>query len=577
MTLATSLASPSGQVIQALMHREHSLFIQAKDMAHALPADITSLDLKTGSLVLEVYYSGDDIERYLDGGTLSFDVEAISDDELFEREIFSLSRVSTRVHRTDTSTYRLECTLPQTVFVKEKRGDIRVPFIMGMHTRVNVEVYLHELSVTGHLRNLSSGGCLIDIRLEESISLTVNQRLPGVTLEFPNGESFFAEGWVRHIRPYGSYGHAAIGLQFLDLSPHQTEALLRFVAESEREAIYRTGASEKITHRSPLFVAGAKERNTQQREQQERQKRSKQSPMLRGVLEVAQQLQVILMFLKNRHMLAEETLYDCADTLIYLIKQDRKSFSFALSHLLNQAEWVRHSVQTAAQLADMLLMRDPHSLQVREAVVGALLQMMGKPLLLSEQLPSLKTNMKPYQKQMLKGHTQALLTKLNEVTWQPSPTCRDVLENANERLDGQGYPNGKRGNEIPEFAQLLSVIKIINKLTHERNGSPPRSPLDAYRWVNSHPEAYNKAVLVEYIQLYGLYPIGSLAKFSGGFLGWIMDIDSKGMPRKILVVKNLRFQDTTIDTVIGEGDFSQIGKFEGVVNPADYGVTLDSK
>ena len=105
-----------------------------------------------------------------------------------------------------------------------------------------------------------------------------------------------------------------------------------------------------------------------------------------------------------------------------------------------------------------------------------------------------------------------------------------LSSNANERLDGSGYPAGKQAAELSERVRLISVIKIINKLTHERNGQHPRQPLDAYRWVNNCPTIYEKSLLVEYIQHFGLYPIGSLAKFSNGFLAWIMDVDEKGMP-----------------------------------------------
>jgi hypothetical protein len=90
--------------------------------------------------------------------------------------------------------------------------------------------------------------------------------------------------------------------------------------------------------------------------------------------------------------------------------------------------------------------------------------------------------------------------------------------------------------------------------------------------VNEQPERYDKPTLVEYIQCYGLYPIGSLAKFSGGFLAWIMDIDGKGMPVKVNVVKNLAFRETNIDSVLEANDFDQIGRLEGVVNPNDYDV-----
>ncbi|WP_340148174.1 PilZ domain-containing protein [Billgrantia lactosivorans] len=546
----------------------------SKYARYALPAEVTELDLEAGHLVLEAEYGGADMDHYISDGCLSFDIEALKVPEISEREVFTLSNVPVKVLKTDSTTYRLECQLPESVFVKESRGAVRIPFILGMQARVSVEVYLHELSIPGRLRNLSVGGCMVDIALADSIAISVEQIVPGVTLEFPNGESFFAEASVRHMRPFGNHGYAAVGLQFINLSATQTEALFHYVSEAEREAAYRSGVNDKVSSHSPLFIPGAKETKILQREEQERQKRAHQTPMQRGVMEVAHQLQVGLMYMKTRDFLPEEALYDCADTLLYLVGQDRKGFLYALAFLRDEPDWVRHAVQVAGQLADMLLLRDPHSPQVREAVLGALLHTMGKPLLVSQELPSLKVHMKPHQKEILKGHVGALRKKLQTLGWMPSPTCRDVFENANERLDGSGYPAGRRGDQLSEVAKLASVLKAVNKLTHERNGIPPRSPLDAYRWVNDAAGAYDKTVLVEYIQHYGLYPIGSLAKFSGGFLAWIMDIDAKGMPIKVNVVKNLSFKDTNIDYVLSAGDFSQIGKLEGVVNPADYGVRL---
>ncbi len=572
MAVDTPQGNPSALVIRSLLHREHEISLFSKEMPHALAAEAIEFDPETGRLVLEVDYRGKEIERYLVGGRLSFDIEALHGQETTGHEIYNIDKVSARLLKTDSHTYRLDCQLPASVFVRESHGAIRIPFILGMQARVSVEVYLHELSVTGRLRNLSAGGCMIDVGIEDSIALAVDQRLPGVTLEFPNGESFHAEGRVRHIRPFGNHGHAAVGIQFMDLTPAQSEALFHYVAETEREAAYRAGIHDKITDSSPLFIASAKEKKILQREEKERQKSARQSPMLRGVQEVAHQLQVMLMFMKNRRQFPEEGLYDGADTLLYLVGQDRKAFLYALAFLRGEPDWVRHAVQVAGELADMLLLRDPHSPQVREAVVGALLHTLGKPLLVSERLPSLKAHMKPYQKEILRGHVTTLLETLDNLGWTPSPTCRDVLANASERLDGNGYPAGRRGDELSELIRLVSVIKAINKLTHERNGIPPHAPLDAYRWVNDHPEAYDKTVLVEYIQLRGLYPIGSLAKFSGGFLAWIIDVDPKGMPNKVNVIKNLAFKNTAIDIVLDTNDFTQIGKLEGVVNPRDYGI-----
>ncbi|MCL6408849.1 metal-dependent phosphohydrolase, partial [Dickeya dadantii] len=196
---------------------------------------------------------------------------------------------------------------------------------------------------------------------------------------------------------------------------------------------------------------------------QEREKRTRQTPMERGVMEVAHRLQIGLMYMKTRNQLPIDIFYDCVDTLLYMVKKERKAFLYALSFLRDEADWVRHAVQVAGKLADMLLISDPHNPQVREAVLGALLHTMGKPLLVNARLPSLKVNMNPAQKAILSGHVGVLCAKLHELGWVLSPTCCDVIENANERLDGSGYPQGKRADRLSELIRLVSVIKAINK------------------------------------------------------------------------------------------------------------------
>ncbi|XKE45946.1 PilZ domain-containing protein [Halomonas organivorans] len=574
MPIVSRPSNPLALVLYSLLKHEHELSLFSGALPSPLTAEFIEADLDAGRLALEVDAGGREIERHLVDGPLTLDIESRRQGESIGHEVYSIPRVRAHVLKVDSHTYRLDCQLPASVFMKESRGAIRIPFILGMQVRAELEIYRHELSVAGLLRNLSVGGCMVDIDIADSVALSVGRTVPGITLAFPNGESFHAEGRISHLRPFGRHGHAAAGIEFLNLDRPRSELLFHFVAESEREAIYRCGINDKVTGHSPLFIPGAKEKTLVQREDQERRKRARRSPMLRGVLEIAHQVQLALMYMKTHRLFPEETVYDSADALLYMRGQDRKALLYALAFLRDEPGWVRHAVQVAGQLADLLLLRDPHAPQVREAVVGALLHTLGKPLLISEALPSLKPHMKPHQKALLKGHVGTLLARLDALGWEPGPTCRDVLENANERLDGSGYPAGKRDGELSELARLVSVIKVIDKLTHERNGIPPRAPLDAYRWVNDRPEAYDKTVLVEYIQHYGLYPIGSLAKFSGGFLAWIMDVDAKGMPSKVNAIKNLAFPDTNIDSVLTAGDFLQIGKLEGIVDPADYDIPL---
>ncbi|GHC30490.1 PilZ domain-containing protein [Aidingimonas halophila] len=562
----------AAKVVKSLMDRDHELFIFSNSLTGTLSGDITWLDADTGHLTICADSRGRDISHYSRDGRLSFDIEVKDDDG--GAEIFNFERVSAITIKRDHHLYEFQCQLPDSVLLNDNRDAIRIPFILGMQARVNCEVYEDELNIKGKLRNLSIGGCMIDIAIEDSAALRVDQVIPRVLIDFPNGTSISTKGLIRHIRPFGSSTHAAVGLQFIEKDHALDEHLFHVVAEAEREVAIRTGMNPEAGAGSPLFIAGKKEKQIMRREAQDKAKHANQPPMTRGVKELAKQLHIILMFLKNQNTFPEDTLYDCVDTLLLLVNKDRKQLLYALSLLRNEAEWVRHAIQVTATLADFMIGRDPHSPYIRESVAGALIHTMGKPLMLGPQLPTLKANMTPDQKTLLKGHTTTLLETLDTAGWQPSQLCRNVLENSNERLDGSGYPNGKTDQDLNDTARLIGLIKAINKLMHPRNGAAPRAPLDAYRWVSDHDEQYDKALLVEYIQIYGLYPIGCLAQFSRGFLAWIIDTDNKGMPTRVNVVKNLAFPNTAISTELEAHDFMQIGKFEGIANPDDYDIVL---
>lgn len=562
------------KMINQLLERKHEITIFSQAMTYSIPAKVTDIDTNNGYLSLEAFFNGKDVKNYISNEALSFDIAIDHDDG--EVEIFNFDNVETRVLKKDIDLYEFKCKLPASVIVSENRGAVRIPFVMGMYARVTCEVYEKELSFKARLRNLSVGGCMIDVPIDESAVLSIGQIIPGISIEFPNGQSFYSKGCVCHMRPFGSFSHAAVGVEFVEVDSTMQQQLFYFVSESEREVAIRTGIKEKGEIISPLFVAGEKERIHLQREKKEKVERSRQPAMVRGVREIAKQLHVMQMFMKNKGIFPEDALYDCADTLLYLVSKDRKALLYALSFLRSEPEWVRHAVQVAGTLADFLVAKDPHAGMIREATAGALLHTMGKPMLLSKDLPSLKTNMTPSQKQLLKSHVKVLEAKLMEFGWRPGSVFKEVMLDCNELLDGSGYPAGARANSLSDLTRLISLIKIVNKLLHTRNGIPPRSPLDAYRWVNENAEKYDRILLIEYIQMYGLFPIGSLAKFSGGFLAWILDVDAKGFPSKVHVVKNLSFRDTTIDTILSATNFIQIGKLEGIVNPDDYNMHSQS-
>jgi putative two-component system response regulator len=58
---------------------------------------------------------------------------------------------------------------------------------------------------------------------------------------------------------------------------------------------------------------------------------------------------------------------------------------------------------------------------------------------------------------------------------------RPIVRHHHERLDGTGYPDGLRGNEIPLLAQIIGIVDVFDALTTERPYKPALSLEDAAR------------------------------------------------------------------------------------------------
>jgi putative two-component system response regulator len=63
---------------------------------------------------------------------------------------------------------------------------------------------------------------------------------------------------------------------------------------------------------------------------------------------------------------------------------------------------------------------------------------------------------------------------------------RPIVRHHHERLDGSGYPDGLRGDEIPLIAQIIGVVDVFDAVTHERPYQQTRSAADAVELLRDH-------------------------------------------------------------------------------------------
>jgi putative two-component system response regulator len=65
---------------------------------------------------------------------------------------------------------------------------------------------------------------------------------------------------------------------------------------------------------------------------------------------------------------------------------------------------------------------------------------------------------------------------------------RPIVRGHHERLDGSGYPEGLRGDDVPLLAQIVGIVDVFDALTSDRPYRPAWSPEDAARHVIKEAE-----------------------------------------------------------------------------------------
>jgi putative nucleotidyltransferase with HDIG domain len=102
-----------------------------------------------------------------------------------------------------------------------------------------------------------------------------------------------------------------------------------------------------------------------------------------------------------------------------------------------------------------------------------------------------------------------------------------VIETAyahHERLNGEGYPRGIVGNEIPLYTRIVTIADVFDAITGDRiyrQGETAETALGILH--RSAGSAFDESLVVKFIQTIGTYPLGTIVEMTNGEVGVVVD------------------------------------------------------
>jgi HD-GYP domain-containing protein (c-di-GMP phosphodiesterase class II) len=232
--------------------------------------------------------------------------------------------------------------------------------------------------------------------------------------------------------------------------------------------------------------------------------------------------------------------------------------------------FLEHSINCA-----ILMVMFGRSLGIERATlhhlgIGALLMDIGMlklPLLLT----SKATELSEKETKRIQQHVDVSLQLLESVDGIDDVSL-EVIQQHHERLDGSGYLDGLRGQQISVYGKMAAIVDTYDSLITRRPYREALRPADALKKMEDEELGLDKELINKFIGCIGSNPVGSLVKLDTGKLAMVMRLN-KHLPMSptVMVFYNLT---TKLDEVFQLDLSTAEDKIDGSVLPDDFNLEL---
>ena len=153
----------------------------------------------------------------------------------------------------------------------------------------------------------------------------------------------------------------------------------------------------------------------------------------------------------------------------------------------------------------------------------------------------------PDEYELAKAHVQHSLELIRRTEGLPRG-LEEIVRLHHERQDGTGYPHGLSGPDISIDGALAAIVDSFSALTSSRCYAPQTAPSDALSLLHKmRGTLYHEALVEQFIQCIGIYPVGSVVELNTGEVGIVIaqNLVRRLQPRVMVILDSKKTQLAT--------------------------------
>jgi len=179
-----------------------------------------------------------------------------------------------------------------------------------------------------------------------------------------------------------------------------------------------------------------------------------------------------------------------------------------------------HSVAVSALMIALAKQLKLDEKQIHLAGVAGLVHDLGKAYMPLEVLNK-PGRLSEKEFAIMRKHPEVGAKAIDQSKFEPEVV--DVVLHHHEKMDGTGYPEGLKGEEISLLSRMGAICDVYDAVTSNRPYKEAWDPSGTIRKMASWKGHFDPEIFKAFISSVGIYPVGSLVRLESGLLAVVLE------------------------------------------------------
>jgi len=193
-----------------------------------------------------------------------------------------------------------------------------------------------------------------------------------------------------------------------------------------------------------------------------------------------------------------------------------------------------HSVAVCALMVSLSRQLGLDDTQTREAGLAGLLHDIGKMMMPLDVLNK-PGQLTEAEFDIMRSHPMRGYMMLKEGGAVPEAAL-DVCLHHHEKMDGTGYPQKLKGEQISLLARMGAVCDVYDAITSTRPYKAAWDPAGSIQRMAQWTGQFDPVVFKAFVKSVGIYPVGILVKLESGRLAVVIDLNPQNLAAPVVRV-----------------------------------------